>query len=230
MTSAASPPVPAPAKNAAKSGMVGRIRDQIEALIVDGTLPSGSHVVESALALRLGTSRGLIREACRALVEAGLLVAYPNRGCFVREISLRDAVELYDVRGALGRLAGATLAEHITEPQLAELAQLVAAMEAAGAQRDLQRFHDINAAFHDRIIVFSGNRRLQALHAALLKELSISRRRQIFGGGGIATANAEHREIYAAFAARDPARAGELLERHIRGAKLRFLEAMGREG
>lgn len=230
MTSAVSPPAPAPAKKGAtKSGMVSQIRDQIEALIVDGTLPSGSHVVESALALRLGTSRGLIREACRALVEAGLLVAYPNRGCFVREISLRDAVELYDVRAALGRLAGATLAEHVTDDQLAELAQLVAGMEAAGAQRDLQRYHDINAAFHDRIIAFSGNRRLQALHAALLKELSISRRRQIFGGGGIATANAEHREIYAAFAARDPARAGELLERHIRSAKLRFLEAMGRE-
>nr|WP_249120159.1 GntR family transcriptional regulator [Plastoroseomonas hellenica] len=209
--------------------MVSRIRDQIEALIVDGALPGGSHVVESAVALRLGTSRGLVREACRALVEAGLLVAYPNRGCFVREISLRDAVELYEVRAALGRLAGMTLAEHVTAPQLAELAQLVAEMEEAGAQRDLRRFHDINAAFHDRIIALSGNRRLQALHAALLKELSISRRRQIFGGGGIAAANAEHREIHAALADRDPVRAGDLLERHIQRAKLRFLEAMGRE-
>lgn len=229
MTSAASPPVSVPAKSAAKSGMVSRIRDQIERLITDGTLPSGSHVVESALALRLGTSRGLVREACRALVEAGLLVAYPNRGCFVREISLRDAVELYDVRAALGRLAAATLAERVTEPQLAELADLVATMEDACAQRDLQRFHDVNAAFHDRIIVFSGNRRLQSLHAALLKELSISRRRQIFGSGGIAAANAEHREIHAALAAHDPAGAGELMERHLQRAKLRFLEAMSRE-
>src|SRR5262245_28816248 len=81
-----------------------RARSAVERMVMDGTLAPGRHVNESALALQLQASRSVIREVCRALVENGLLVAYPNRGFFVREVSLRDAVELYDIRGALARL------------------------------------------------------------------------------------------------------------------------------
>ncbi|PZW37683.1 DNA-binding GntR family transcriptional regulator [Humitalea rosea] len=212
----------------AGEGMVGRIRRQIEAMIIDGRLASGEHLVESALAQRFGTSRGMIREACRGLVEAGLLVTFPNRGVFVREISLRDAVELYDVRAALARLAGETLAARITPPQLAELQAMIDAMGAACDAMDLEAFQRVNAAFHDRIIALSGNRRLQLIQDALAKELSILRRRGIMGSGDIRSANAEHRGIHAALAQGDAEEAGRRLERHIHHSKLRFLEAMSR--
>lgn len=212
----------------AGEGLASRIRARIEAMIIDGTLAPGAHLVESTLAQRFGTSRGLIREACLGLVEAGLLVTYPHRGVFVREISLRDAVELYEVRAALARLAGETLAPRITAPQLAELEAMIEAMQQACEATDLERFHGINARFHDRLVAMAGNRRLQQMQDALAKELAILRRRGIMGGGNIRAANAEHRAIHAALAAGDAEAAGRRLERHMQQSRLRFLEAMSR--
>ena len=65
------------------------------------------------MAQRLGVSRTPVREAVIRLAEAGLLEVLPQRGTFVRKISLkavrdarfvREAIELAVLREAVGRL------------------------------------------------------------------------------------------------------------------------------
>ncbi|MFD2031631.1 GntR family transcriptional regulator [Ancylobacter dichloromethanicus] len=51
-------------------------------MIGTGELTGGTRVNESTLALRLGISRGPVREACRALEQIGLLRSELNRGFF----------------------------------------------------------------------------------------------------------------------------------------------------
>src|ERR1019366_4409974 len=82
------------------------VHAEIEQLILQGELAIGQHVNESELATRFGTSRGPIREALRALEESGLVHSLKNRGVFVREISIAEADEIYDVREALDQLIG----------------------------------------------------------------------------------------------------------------------------
>jgi DNA-binding GntR family transcriptional regulator len=200
-----------------------RARVAIERMVMDGSLPPGRHVNESALALQLQASRSLIREVCRAMVEGGLLVAQPNRGFFVREVSLREAAELYDIRSALARLAGAQLATRITPSQLSELRDLVAKMDVACSKWDVDAFYALNNAFHDKILMFTGNLKLQAVNAGLLKELQIFRRRSIVTGD-IRDSNEQHKAILQALADRNPSVAGKRMEDHVQRSKLRFLE------
>ena len=51
------------------------VREEIAGMIASGDLAAGDRVNESELATRLGISRGPVREACRSLEEAGLLVS-----------------------------------------------------------------------------------------------------------------------------------------------------------
>src|SRR5918994_8176 len=77
-----------------ENSLTGVVRQEVETLILSGELPAGSRVNENAVALRLGVSRGPVREACRALAEMGLLDLIPNRGVFVRRMDRHDVEEV----------------------------------------------------------------------------------------------------------------------------------------
>lgn len=201
------------------------VQREIEQRIMSGAIAAGSRVNENSLAGELGVSRGPIREACRGLVEMGLLTVIVNRGVFVREVTQKDAVDVYDVRASLMRLAGETLAHRISDTQMETLRDLVAQMDSAEEQNDFETFYALNREFHDRIVDFAENDRLRAISDGLVKELHLYRRRSLFQGGSLAASNREHKDILTALASRDPARAGLALEKHIIAGKKRFLAA-----
>lgn len=201
------------------------LQREVERRILRGEIRAGDRINENRLSKELGVSRGPIREACRGLVEAGLLSFVINRGFFVRAVTEREAADVYDVRAALMRLAGETLAARITEVQLAALAELVDRMDAAAVADDKEGFYALNLEFHERIVDFAGNDRLKAICAGLVKELHLYRRRSIIAGGGVKVSNREHKRILAALKARDPARAGLEMQRHVLAGKARFTEA-----
>ena len=201
------------------------VQNEIERRILYGELHAGARVNENALATELGVSRGPVREACRGLVEAGLLTVIVNRGFFVREISLKEVSDVYDVRASLGRLAGETLARRITPDQLASLTQLVDEMDDAESSNDAERFYQLNIEFHDRIVDYTENDRLRAISEGLVKELHLYRRRSLLQGGGLKVSNSEHRRILDALRGGDAAEAGTALEQHIQAGKQRFLAA-----
>ena len=58
-----------------------------------------------------------------------------NRGVFVREISVAEADEIYDVREALDQLIGRRVAERASPEQLHELDAVVAEMDGAAGLR-----------------------------------------------------------------------------------------------
>lgn len=205
------------------------LQDEIEQRILSGALQPGERVNENALAAELGVSRGPIREACRGLVESGLLTVIVNRGVFVREVSRKDAIDVYNVRASLMRLAGETLAERITADQLALLRDLVERMDIAEADDDFDSFYALNRDFHTRIVDYADNGRLRSLSDGLVKELHLYRHRSILQGGGLRVSNREHKQILAALEAGDPARAGAALEDHIKAGMQRFLAATAQD-
>ncbi len=199
------------------------VQDEIEQRILSGTLRPGERVNENSLAGELSVSRGPIREACRGLVESGLLTVIVNRGFFVRVVTRKEAVDLYDLRASLMRFAGETLAGRITPPQLAVLWKLVEDMDRAESNSDFDTFYARNREFHDRIVDFAKNDRLSALSNGLAKELHLYRSRSLLQGGGLQVSNTEHKEILTALETGDAARVGAALESHIQAGKRRFL-------
>ena len=73
--------------------------------ILTGELVPGAQLIESALALRLGASRGPLREAMRQLIEEGLLVSVPYTGTRVVDISVQDINEIYAMRICMEKFA-----------------------------------------------------------------------------------------------------------------------------
>src|SRR5271170_5746188 len=120
------------------------VQDEILRLILSGELQAGQKLNEIALASRLGVSRGPVREAFRALEEAGLVRPEKNRGVFVREISAGEALELYEVRAALDEIAGRFLAPRITEGQLAELRSMIDELERHSQAQDIAAYFPLN--------------------------------------------------------------------------------------
>jgi len=85
--------------------MSAQIAALMRRAILTGELEPGSQVVENALAVRLGASRGPLREAMRQLVDEGLLVSVPYTGTRVVDISVQDINDIYAMRTCLEQFA-----------------------------------------------------------------------------------------------------------------------------
>ena len=66
--------------------------------IITGEFIAGDSINETALASSLSISRPPIREALRTLENEHLVVSIPRKGTYVRELSLADLRDLYQVR------------------------------------------------------------------------------------------------------------------------------------
>jgi len=204
------------------------VQIEIEQLILRGELAIGQRVNESDLAARFGTSRGPIREALRGLEESRLVRSEKNRGVFVREVSVAEADEIYDVREALDQLIGQRVAERATPTQLRSLKAVVAEMDDATGLQDIKHYHALNLKFHDMLVEFAGNARLTESYRALTKGLLLFRLRGLQDGGGFAVSNTEHKAVVASIAARDGGQAGQLLRQHAAESRARMHKAAAR--
>jgi phosphonate utilization transcriptional regulator len=211
------------------NSLPGLVQAEIEQLILSGELAVGRRINESDLALRFGMSRGPIREALRALEESRLVRSEKNRGVFVREVSVAEADEIYDVREALDQLIGQRVAERATPQQLRAMQTVVAEMDAATGAHDIKCYHALNLKFHDMLVNFAGNARLTETYRLLTKGLLLFRLRGLQDGGGFAVSNTEHKAVVEAIGARDSARAGRLLRRHAVESRARMHKAAARK-
>lgn len=204
------------------------LRAEIEQRILRGEFPHGERINESELATQFRISRGPIREALRALAEGGLVRSEKNRGVFVRTITPAEAEDIYEVRESLEALIGRRVAARLTEPQLAALRTLLAAMDQATTAGNVAHYHALNLEFHETLANFAGNARLSDTYRRLTKELILFRLQGLRDGGGFAVSRAEHGAIVDAIASRDPERAGEALRAHTVASRGRMRLALAR--
>ncbi len=202
------------------------VQDEILRLILAGELVAGQKLNEIALASRLGVSRGPVREAFRALEEAGLVRPEKNRGVFVREISADEALELYEVRAALDEIAGRFLATRITEAQLAELRGMIDDLERHSQAQDIASYFPLNIRFHDRLVEMTANRKLLGIYRRLINEMHLLRRHGMLHGGGLLVSNLEHRRIVDALAQRDEDCVARVMREHVMAGRMRLLDAL----
>jgi DNA-binding GntR family transcriptional regulator len=195
--------------------------EELERMIINGELQAGDRINESTLAQQFGISRGPIREACRSLEKSSLVRVVANRGAFVREISVAQAAEIYDVRAHLFGLAGRLAASRVTAREIEELAGMVSEMHRA---RDIDAYYPLNVSFHSRLVELSGNSRLAELYKSLSKELHLFRRRGLVQGESMVSSNREHARMVEALRARDADLVEREMIRHIAAGKTRLLK------
>ena len=202
------------------------VEREVERMILAGELSPGQRLNEGSLAQRLQVSRGPVREALRGLERSGLVTSVVNRGVFVREVSLAEALEAYEVRAALLGMVGHKLARSADPDLIDRLEMLWREMAQAVEADDLDAYYPVNVAFHRCLMEGARNRRMLEIYESLVNELHLFRRRSLVEGGRMAESNEEHRAIIDAIRASDGEGAAALLEQHVSHGRDRLLAAL----
>lgn len=192
------------------------VQRELERQIVSGELEAGTKLNEAEIAGELRVSRGPVREAFRALDQSGLVRTEKNRGVFVRQVSLEEAYEIYEVRAALDGLIGRLAAERIQPAQLQQLREIVKRMHAASRALDADAYFPLNIAFHEVLGEAAGNQALLQNYQRVVNELNLYRREVIARSAeSIPASTKDHEAIVNAVAKGDAALAGSLLFEHV---------------
>lgn len=196
-------------------------------MVMEGRLLPGEQLREVALAALLGVSRGPIREAFRGLEEKGLVTTVKNYGVFVRKLDPLDADQIYEVREALEALIGDKVARRIDAAGISALTTIVEQMDTAVAGADINHYTALNFSFHDALARLTGNPKLHATYQRLVAELSLFRRHTyIHDETSMALSLAEHRAIFDAIVARQPAQVAQLLRIHASDSRARLHQVL----
>ncbi|HEY8252694.1 MAG TPA: phosphonate utilization associated transcriptional regulator [Burkholderiales bacterium] len=206
-----------------QESLTSLVQREIERRIVAGELVPGAKLNEAELAAAMGISRGPVREAFRALEQAGLVHTEKNRGVFVRQVSLEEANEIYEVRAALEAQIGKLAAKRATAPQLERLRAIVKRMQAVGRKRDPDAYFPLNIEFHEALAEAAGNRALAANYRRVVNELNLYRREAIQRNVDIIPVSTkEHAAIVDAVARGDARLAERLLYEHVINSRSRL--------
>ncbi|MGM1017179.1 MAG: GntR family transcriptional regulator [Actinomycetota bacterium] len=171
----------------------------------------GSRLVERDIAAELHVSRLPVREAIRALVGEGIVVARPRSWAKVREFTTRDIQDFAEVREAIETLIFVFAAERHDAAGLERLLETVEREDIAAAAGDADGARTAAAEFHEIVGELASNDMLNELIGVF-----VTRLRWLFGQHDDLVGMAqEHRLLYAAIAARDVATLRTLVPQHL---------------
>jgi DNA-binding GntR family transcriptional regulator len=204
-----------------------RVFHQLQDAIVRGELAPGSKITEPGLSRAYGISRGPLREAMRRLESHRLIERVPHVGARVVKLSVKELLELFDLREALESMAARLAAEHMTAEEIVGLREVLAVHEQQADLRKgeayYQREGDLD--FHYRIVIGSHNKMLVGLLCDDLYYLVRLYRTQ-FSASGKRPRRAfiEHHRIVDAIEAGDPELAELLMRRHVSASRANVVE------
>ncbi|PMR73916.1 GntR family transcriptional regulator [Billgrantia endophytica] len=199
-----------------------RVFHELQDAIVRGKLAPGSKITEPGLSKAYGISRGPLREAMRRLEAHRLIERVPHVGARVVKLSMKELLELFDVREALESMAARLAAEHMTAEEIAGLREVLSVHERQADLRKgeayYQREGDLD--FHYRIVQGSHNRMLMTMLCDDLYYLVRLYRTQ-FSASGTRPHRAfvEHHRIVDAIEAGDAELAELLMRRHVSASR-----------
>lgn len=193
--------------------------------ILDLQFKPGEPIRTQGIASLLGLSRTPIREALNRLEQEGLVLRNEGRGYVVRTISIKQAMDIYDMREVLEVDAVRRAAKSITKKELKVLSAILKRAEVCLAQGRLKECRDQNRAFNLLIARACGNECLEEILSPLadrtrwlgsmITDRYTTRPRESLR---------DHRKILDALEAGDPDAAEDATRDLIAGARKSFTE------
>ncbi|RUV55206.1 MULTISPECIES: FCD domain-containing protein [unclassified Mesorhizobium] len=218
---------------------------QIESLILEGVLRTGDRLPgERELARRFEVSRPILRAALKALEGRGLLTTRPGGGTHVADVigqlftkpvtdlismHRKAATDYLEYRREIEAVAAEYAARRATSDDLALLDRIMARMDEAHRTGNFDDEAEIDVEFHHAICECAHN--IILLHTLrscyrLLSEGVFQNRLLVFNVPGAREALlSQHRAIYAAVKAGDPAAARQAAMDHITHVERTMAEA-----
>jgi DNA-binding GntR family transcriptional regulator len=204
----------------------GRLRHVIMRL----ELAPGAGVSEAQLVDGFGFSKAAVRAALARLRADGLLVAEPRRGHVVAPLTMRDVLEIYDLRLLLEPPGAEAAAGRIAREEVARLQALAEPEVDFDDDASVERFMSANRTIHLAIAEAAGNRRTARILERLLDDSERARLVALRAGAASrgVRARQELQLVLTELAAGNGPRAGELMAATIRAFRDELVEALQR--
>lgn len=162
-----------PRRNGYANGSSGRsllkerAYTEIKQRIVDGVFAPSTFLSERQLASLLDMSKTPIRAALERLEQDGLITTSPQQGIIVRDLSVHEIADLYELRAALEAYIARAVAGKLTDEQVLVVKANLEAQQTACYKGDVKRLVAVDAAFHMLFCGFLGNREIVRTMAQL---------------------------------------------------------------
>lgn len=199
-----------------------------EAIIV-GELKPGERLMEVQLSEKMGVSRTPVREAIRKLELEGLVDMVPRKGAQVAVLSVKNIMDVLEVRATLDGLATELSAERITQEELKELENVQKQFINYVLKENLQGCIKKDVEFHDIIYRSSRNDKLIQIVSNLREQ--IQRFRIIYLKDYRSTKDIikEHEEILNAVSNKHSDTAREVAQIHIKNQEMAIINSINNQ-
>ncbi len=203
--------------------LADQIFENLKARIQRLELRPGDRLLEEELARELRASRTPIREACKRLVQAGLVRAVPYRGYYVREIDLTGMEELYEIRTALEALGVSMAVERGRDTDWAALVETWS--RVPDPLPPPEAMLEMDEGFHIAIASAGGNGTLVEYLRSIGGRIRAIRAKDFTSPQRIRATYAQHSKILGLITCGDAAGAVAALRSHILESKANVFEA-----
>jgi DNA-binding GntR family transcriptional regulator len=193
-------------------------------------LAPAAAVSEAQLVDRFGFSKAAVRAALARLRAEGLVVAEPRRGHVVAPLTMRDVLEIYDLRLRLEPPATEAAAGQIERDELARLQALAEPPVDLDDEASLERFLSANRTIHLAIVEAAGNRRTARIVERLLDDSERARLVALRAGAASGGIRARHelQAVLAELQDGDGAKAAQLMAAAIGAFRDELVESLQR--
>jgi DNA-binding GntR family transcriptional regulator len=188
---------------------------RIEELILLGKLPPGTRLDEKQLAERFKVSRTPVREALWHLSSSGLVEIRRHHGAVVKQLTLIELVEMFQVMAELEGLCARLAARRMTLSERKALKEIQKIAAKRISNRDHEAFFESNNDFHEAIFVGSKNNFLQQESRSLRSRVNPYRRYITYQPGRMEKSHNEHEAIVDAIDRGNAEEAHQLMRDHV---------------
>ena len=199
--------------------------ENLREAIVEGKLKPGQRLMEVQLAEQLGVSRTPVREAIRKLELEGLVVMIPRKGAYVANMSLKDIIDVLEIRASLEGLAASLASERITGDDIKTLESIIEEFENNIDESNVEALLKKDVEFHECIFKATNNKKLHQLINSLWEQVYRFRVTYISDYESTVNIVGEHKMILDAIKKGDNELAKKYAMEHIQKAENFMIES-----
>lgn len=203
-----------------------RVEDYMRNEITNGHFRPGERLIERELCEFLGVSRPSLREALRKLEAEKLINIIPHRGPVVASISIRDARELYAIRGLLEGFAAHEFARIADESTVAKLGETVKNLRAAAGSGSREQLLTAKSNFYSVLLGGCGNQLVSEILNGLLSRVNLLRATSLTQPDRLPGSLKEIDDLYELIAKHDAVGAQKRAQQHIHNAEKAALDIL----
>lgn len=200
-----------------------KVYEKLKSDILENKLRPGERLIEADIADELEVSRTPVREALKQLEQDGLVTYFPRRGSIVSEVSVEDALELYEVREYLEGLSVRLICLNVNRRDIKGFEDIINSMEIGIQENDYESLYRLHSQWTETIIDFTTNRYLREQMICLFENLDRLRRISLYDMEQTVLACQETKDILQAIVDGDVDESERRARLHVRNARDRFM-------